>query len=96
MDEHFKPLLDPLLMALESLQQILANKEDPKGGEETAYFNASYGSRDLQNYETTLSKNWIRSSMFEEEKLENLNTTEYNRLLLYLSNTNHKQAIYQV
>ena len=34
MDERFNPLLDSLLMALESLQQRLASKEDVKEGEE--------------------------------------------------------------
>ena len=48
MDEHFKPLLDSLLMALESLQQRLASKEDVEEGEETTYFNASFGFCDLQ------------------------------------------------
>ena len=35
MDEHFKPLLDSLLMALESLQQRSTSKVDAKEGEET-------------------------------------------------------------
>ena len=69
MDEHFKPLLDPLLMTLESLQQRLACKRDVEEGEETTQFNASFGSRDMQNYKTTLAKKWIRSAMFEEEKI---------------------------
>ena len=54
--EQFKPLLDSLLMALESLQQRLASKEDAEGGEETTKFNASFGSRNLQNYKTTPAK----------------------------------------
>ena len=56
MDEHFKPLLDSLLMALGSLQQRLASKEDVEEGEETTQFNTSFGFCNLQNYKTTLAK----------------------------------------
>ena len=143
--EQVKPLLDSLLIALESLQQRLASKEDAEEGEETSQFNASFGFCDLQNYKTTLAKIGLDliclsspflgsrskhlqfhlqtskfSNRFKLEQLfplistknykttlakigldlvclkkknsENLNTTEYSRLLLYLSNPNHKQA----
>ena len=91
MDEHFKPLLDSLLMALESLQQRLAYKEDAEEGEETTQFNASFGFCDRQNYKTTPAKIGLDLVCLKKKNSENLNTTEY-RLLLYLSNPNHKQA----
>ena len=77
MDEHFKPLLDPLLMTLESLQQRLACKRDVEEGEETTQFNASFGSRDMQNYKTTLAKFGLDLVCLKKENSENLNTTEY-------------------
>ena len=92
MDEHFKPLLDSLLMALESLQQRLASKVNAEEGEETTQFNASFGFCDLQNYKTTMEKTGLDLVCLKTKNLENLNTTEYSRLLLYLSNPNHKQA----
>ena len=92
MDEHFKPLLDSLLMALESVQQRLASKEDVEEREETTQFNAFFGSRELQNYKTTPAKIGLDLVCLKKKNSENLNTTEYSRLLLYLSNPNHKQA----
>ena len=69
MDEHFKPLLDSLLMALESLQQRLASKEDAEEEEETTQFNASFGSRDMQNYKTTPAKIGLDLVYLKKKKL---------------------------
>ena len=84
MDEHFKPVLDSLLMALESLQQRSTSKVDAKEGEETTQFNASFGFCDLQNYKTTLAKIGLDLVCLKKKNSENLNTIEYSRLLLYI------------
>ena len=92
MDEQSKPLLDTLLMDLEFLQHRLASKKNFEKGEETTQFNASFGFCDLQNYKTTLAKIGLDLVCLKKKNSENLNTTEYSQLLLYLSNPNHKQA----